>query len=87
MAGLVYGTNKMVLQGTGNIVSDTNEVMGAGTSILNLGNSSAVNDTNDEQIAYCWHSVDGFSKIGGYIGNGNNDGPFVYCGFKPAFGY
>ena len=85
VAGLVYGTNKMVLQGTGNIVSDTNEVMGAGTSILNLGNSSAVNDTNDEQIAYCWHSVDGFSKIGGYIGNGNNDGPFVYCGFKPAW--
>ncbi len=85
VAGLVYGTNKMVLQGTGNIVSDTNEVMGAGTSILNLGNSGATNDTNDEQIAYCWHEVEGFSKIGGYIGNGDNDGPFVYCGFKPAW--
>ena len=85
VAGLVYGTNKMVLQGTGNIVSDTNEVMGAGTSILNLGTSSATNDTNDEMIAYCWHSVDGFSKFGSYVGNGNNDGPFVYCGFKPAW--
>ena len=85
VAGLVYGTNKMVLQGSGNIVTDTNEVMGAGTSILNLGTSSATNDTNDAMIAYCWHSVDGFSKMGGYVGNGDNDGPFVYCGFKPAW--
>ena len=85
VAGLVYGKNKMVLQGSGNIVTDTNEVMGAGTSILNLGTSSATNDTNDAMIAYCWHSVDGFSKMGGYVGNGDNDGPFVYCGFKPAW--
>ena len=85
VAGLVYGTNKMVLQGSGSIVSDTNEVTGAGTSILNLGNSSATNDSNDEMIAYCWHEVDGFSKMGGYVGNGDNDGPFVHCGFKPAW--
>ena len=85
VAGLDYGTNKMILQQTGGIVSDTNEVTGAGTSILNLGNSSATNDTNDEQIAYCWHSVEGFSKFGSYTGNGNADGPFVYCGFKPSW--
>jgi len=85
VAGLVYGTNKLVLQSSLSIAGDTNEVMGAGTSILNLGTSSAVNDTNDDQIAYCWHEVEGFSKIGGYVGNGNNDGPFVYCGFKPAW--
>jgi hypothetical protein len=36
-------------------------------------------------IAYCWHSVEGFSKIGVYKGNGNNFGKFVYTGFKPAF--
>ena len=27
----------------------------------------------------------GFSKIGVYTGNGNADGAFVYCDFKPAF--
>ena len=85
VAGLTYGTNKMMLQSTSAIVGDTNEVMGAGTSIINLGNSSATNDANNEQIAYCWHSVDGFSKFGSYVGNGSQDGPFVYCGFKPAF--
>ena len=27
----------------------------------------------------------GFSKFGTYEGNGVDDGPFVYCGFKPAW--
>ena len=36
-------------------------------------------------IAYCFAEVEGFSKFGSYVGNGNVDGPFVYCGFKPAF--
>ena len=32
-----------------------------------------------------WRQKQGFSKFGKYIGNNNADGPFVYCGFKPAF--
>ena len=36
-------------------------------------------------VAYCFHSVDGFSKFGSYTGNGSADGPFVYTGFRPAF--
>ena len=36
-------------------------------------------------VAYCFHSVDGFSKFGTYTGNGSADGPFVYTGFRPAF--
>ena len=37
-------------------------------------------------IAYCFHSVEGFSKFGSYTGNGTaDDGPFVYTGFRPAF--
>ena len=38
-----------------------------------------------EHMAYCWHSVDGFSKFGSYTGNGSTDGPFVYTGFRPAW--
>ena len=29
--------------------------------------------------------IEGYSKFGSYTGNGSTDGPFVYCGFKPAF--
>ena len=36
-------------------------------------------------IAYCFHSVDGYSKVGTYESNNSTDGPFVFTGFKPAF--
>ena len=38
-----------------------------------------------DYVAYCFHSVEGFSKIGSYTGNGSTDGPFIYTGFRPAF--
>jgi hypothetical protein len=34
-------------------------------------------------ISYCWHSVEGFSKFGIYKANANDDGPFIYTGFRP----
>ena len=41
---------------------------------------------NDLKIAYCFHSVKGYSKIGTYKGNSSaTDGAFVYTGFRPAF--
>jgi len=41
---------------------------------------------NNNHIAYCFTSIEGYSKVGAYEGNGNNgDGPFVYLGFKPKF--
>jgi len=36
-------------------------------------------------LAYCFAEVDGYSKFGSYVGNGNADGTFVYTGFRPAF--
>ena len=36
-------------------------------------------------IAYCFSNVEGYSKVGINTGNGSTDGPFVYCGFKPAW--
>jgi hypothetical protein len=36
-------------------------------------------------VAYVFTPIQGYSKIGAYIGNGNSNGPFVYTGFKPAF--
>jgi len=44
------------------------------------------NDNNlNTQVAYCFASIEGFSKIGVYTGNGSSDGPFVYTGFRPAW--
>ena len=36
-------------------------------------------------IAYCFHSVEGFSKIGAYLDNGSSLGPIIYTGFRPAW--
>ena len=36
--------------------------------------------------AYCFTEIQGYSKFGQYYGNGQStEGPFVYCGFKPAW--
>ena len=42
-------------------------------------------NANNNGIAYCWAEIEGYSKFGSYTGNGSTDGPFVYCGFKPAW--
>jgi len=39
---------------------------------------------NEAYIAYCWHSVEGLSSFGCYIGNGDNNGPVYNCGFRPS---
>ena len=49
------------------------------------GTGYEVNESGNNYIAYCWHRVDGFSKFGGYTGNGNANGPYVFTGFKPAY--
>jgi hypothetical protein len=46
--------------------------------------ANSVNGSGDNMIAYLFKSVDGFSKMGNYTGNGQSDGSFVYTGFKPA---
>jgi hypothetical protein len=56
------------------------------SSVFYIGDASnAINASGGTYIAYCWTEIEGFSKFGSYVGNGNADGPFVYCGFKPAF--
>jgi len=54
-------------------------------SVFTIGTQSEMNNLNEDIIAYCFHSVDGFSKFGSYTGNGSADGTFVYTGFRPAF--
>ena len=55
------------------------------STTFTTGASDETNATGDNLIAYCFHSVDGYSKVGTYTGNGSQDGPFVYTGFRPAF--
>jgi hypothetical protein len=46
---------------------------------------AGVNTNTENYISYLWRSVPGFSKIWQFTGNGNADGPFVNCGFRPRW--
>jgi len=48
-------------------------------------NVKNTNENNKNFIMYNFHSVEGYSKFGTYIGNGSADGPFVFTGFRPHF--
>jgi len=49
------------------------------------GAGSITNTSGNNYISYCFANVEGFSKVGSYVGNANADGPFVYTGFRPAW--
>ena len=61
-------------------------------TVLTLGTNNDVNGTSGSTyLAYCFAEIEGYSKFGSYIaisGSGstpNNDGVFVYTGFRPAW--
>jgi hypothetical protein len=55
------------------------------TSTFGIGANNTVNKNSNNYVAYCFNNVQGYSKFGKYVGNGNDNGPFVYTGFKPAW--
>ena len=55
------------------------------TTVFTVNTAHSVNADGERYIAYCWRSIDGYSKLGSYEGNGNANGSFIYTGFKPAF--
>jgi hypothetical protein len=80
-------TKNLVLEGTDALVTSSTRFNNTEptNSVISLGTTSAVNGNSTDYVAYCWHSVSGYSKIGTYTGNGSASGPIVTCGFRPAF--
>ena len=86
----VTGTAGYLTFGTGAINTSNPEY-------LTLADSSTLifpgydNDTRyynnriEDYVAYCFHSVEGYSKVGKYLGNGSSDGPMIFTGFQPSF--
>jgi hypothetical protein len=54
-------------------------------SVFSIGTSVDVNADANTYVAYVFAEIEGYSKFGSYTGNGNNDGPFVFTGFRPAW--
>ena len=54
------------------------------TSYATIGGDD--NISSGTIVLYSFAEVQGYSKFGSFTGNGSTDGPFIYTGFKPAFG-
>ena len=75
-----------------NLLLDTNQVEDIYSADIDIVNSTVFDggqgltgSSLNNNIAYCFTSVEGYSSFGSYIGNVNADGPFVYTGFRPRF--
>ena len=54
------------------------------STIIKTGEQDDINRAASTFVCYAWKEVQGFSKFGGYTGNGHDDGPFIYLGFTPS---
>jgi hypothetical protein len=83
-----YGATKhTILNGTNSVTTYSgffNNTEPTST-LITLGSDREVNQSGATYVAYCFSEVEGYSKFGSYTGNGNANGPFVYCGFRPAW--
>tara|TARA_R110001592_G_scaffold308148_1_gene582146 strand:- start:322 stop:1437 length:1116 start_codon:yes stop_codon:yes gene_type:complete len=68
-------------------VNNTNTLLYAKPDATDFAVGTDLSVGGDGHTYFFWAFADvqGFSKSNKYIGNGNVDGPFAYCGFKPAF--
>jgi len=80
-------THYIALSNSGYSVSDSTiwNNTAPTSSVFSVGTAANTNQSSKTYVAYCMHSVEGFSKFGTYVGNNSTDGTFVYTGFRPAF--
>ena len=84
--GLTSANYSMRLDLT-NAENDNSNVFGAypGASVWTIGNDAGVNDSGKDYIVYCFHNVEGYSKVDFFGGNADTNGSFIYTGFRPAY--
>ena len=75
-------TLNLYLNTTDSTVSDGVFTSRSSTTIGIGGN---VSTSANNYVAYCWAPIAGYSAFGSYVGNGSDDGPFIYTGFRPKF--
>jgi len=80
-----YNDNDKAMLFNTDVPSDTRFGPGAPTTDLFGLQNDQGNRDGKKFIAYCFHSVDGYSKFGKYTANNSTDGTFVHCSFRPAY--
>ena len=57
----------------------------ATSTLITLGTAADDNQSGQLITAWCWASIPGYSKVGVYRGNGNDDGEYIHTGFRPRW--
>ena len=65
--------------------SESNEISLGASTITLVDSGPLLGTSGNDYIAYCFHSVEGFSRCGKYEGNGSTDGVYVHLGFCPMW--
>jgi len=91
----VYHGGNTAAPETDYLVLDTNAATADGvgwwddtaptSSVFTVHDQHMVNADGEKYVAYVFADVEGYSKMGSYISNGNVDGTFIYLGFRPKF--
>ena len=55
------------------------------SSVFTVGSNDDVNEDAHGYVGYCFHSVQGYCKVGAWKGNGSANGPYIYTGFRPKW--
>ena len=55
------------------------------STVVTIGSDNSVNGSGRTYVMYCWNEIPGYSKFGGFTGNGSTDGIYVNLGFRPAW--
>jgi len=87
--GISDNTNDLLQLNLTNATATAGNFFNSGnttTTTFPLGTGDGqTNASGSGHIAYCWAEIPGYSKFSFYQGTGQAEGPFVYCGFKPAW--
>ena len=78
--GLLYLNDTAAFTTTASRFNDTSPT----DTVFTLGNDDTINKTGESNIAYCFKSIAGYSKIGTYTGTGNVNNQ-ITTGFEVAF--
>ena len=54
------------------------------STVFGIGSGTETNKSGKLFVAYCFANTEGYIKSGTYVGNGDDNGTFVYTGFRPA---
>ena len=86
----IPGTNYMVLNTSagstaGATVWNSTVPSSSAPYVFSVGTNTAINQSGQQYVAYCFTDISSFSSMGSFAGNSSADGPMIYTGFKPAW--